>query len=233
MNISELRAQLEEDLAWRLDELRRLRNALLGNLEEDSWPASAIRALIVMQYAHLEGFVRNAFSLYVTAINGEVLDASNIHPNLFASAMISEFESLRTGGGEQESEDARLTRRARKQVEFVKKLIAAGKSPLSIDSDVAVSMEMNFGTDVLRRTLYRLGLAEDSINNSHYSSLEFIRNARNDIGHGSRRERISPRMFEAHRVKCEQFMNDIVRLITTAVTEQWYRVQPIGSSGAR
>jgi hypothetical protein len=228
VTISELRAQLEDDLAWRLDELRHLRNTLLGNLEAENWPASAIRALIVMQYAHLEGFVRNAFSLYVAAINDESLDAENIHPNLFASAMISEFESLRTGGGEQESEDARLTRRARKQVEFVRKLVAAGKSPLSIDSDAAVSMEMNFGTDVLRRTLYRLGLAEDSVNNSYFNSLEFIRNARNDIGHGSRRERISPRMFEAHRARCEQFMNDIVRLITTAVTEKWYRAQPIG-----
>lgn len=223
MNISELRAQLEDDLAWRLDELRHLRNTLLGHVDPESWPVSAIRAIIVMQYAHLEGFTRNAFSLYVTAINDERLDASSIHPNLFASAMISEFESLRLGGGEQESEEARLTRRARKQVEFVQKLLAVGKGPLIIKSDEAVAMEMNFGVDVLRRTLFRLGVSEDEINRSHYTSLEFIRNARNDIGHGSRRERIPPRMFEAHRAKCEQFMTDLARLVTTAVTQQWYR----------
>jgi hypothetical protein len=220
---AELRAQLEEDLAWRLDELRHLRNDLLGNVEPDNWPVSAIRAILVMQYAHLEGFTRNAFSLYVTAINARRLHSMDLHTNLFASALIPEFDALRLGSGEQESEDGRLTRRARSQVSFIQRFRQLSQGILSIDPDAAVSMEMNFGTDVLRRTLYRLGIPETEVSKSYYQSLEFVRRARNDIAHGSRRERIPPGLFEAHRSKCEQFMKDLARLITTAAVHEWYR----------
>ncbi|UUV35789.1 MAE_28990/MAE_18760 family HEPN-like nuclease [Amycolatopsis roodepoortensis] len=220
-----MRTALEEDLAWRLDELRHLRNELLGRREPDDWPASALRAILVMQYAHLEGFARNAFSLYVSAINSRSLQSDEVHPQLAASSLIAEFDALRLGNvPEQESESGRLSRRARQQVEFIEKMRDAYRSPVNIDADAAVSMEMNFGSDVLRRTLYRLAIPDDKVDKSYYSSLEFVRNARNDIAHGSRKERIAAGLFEAHRKKCENFMNDLARLITSAVREEWFRV---------
>lgn len=178
-----------------------------------------------MQYAHLEGFAQNAFSLYVQAINDQQMSAKDLHPNLFACALVPEFDAIRLGiGNDQESEDGRLMRRAKLQVAFVEKVRALADQALSIDIDAAVSMEMNFGSDVLRRTLYRLGFPDNAVNRSHYNSLEFVRTARNDIAHGSRKERIEAGLFEAHRRKCEQFMNDLSRLITSAVDQEWYRI---------
>lgn len=233
MRIADIRSQLEEDLAWRLDELRHLRNQLLtGHVRED-WPVSAMRTILVMQYAHLEGFARNAFSIYVSSINLRRLKADEVHPNLFATALVSEFDALRSGvNDEQDSEHGRLTRRARRQVNFVEKLRSLSASECVIEVDAAVSMEMNFGSDVLRRTLFRLGISESEVDDVYYSSLEFVRKTRNDIAHGSRRENIPPGLFEGHLKKCDEFMNELVRLITAAIASEWFRVEP-ATSGVR
>lgn len=232
MSVADFRSELEEDLAWRLDELRHLRNALLGDLQREDWPVTALRAILVMQYAHLEGFARNAFSIYVNAVNERRLLADEAHPHLFASALIPEFDALRRGANpeqapnnEPDSEHGRLTKRALVQVEFVQKLRDMGEKPLSINVESAVSMEMNFGSDVLRRTLYRLGIPEEEVARTYYNSLEFVRKMRNDIAHGSRRERIPPGEFEAHQRKCEAFMGELVRLITMAIGSEWFRKQ--------
>ncbi|MER6178842.1 MAE_28990/MAE_18760 family HEPN-like nuclease [Streptosporangium sp. NPDC001681] len=231
MTPAELRAQLEEDLAWRLDELRHLRNTLLGTREQKDWPVSSMRTILVMQYAHLEGFAQNAFSLYIRAINDQCISAKDIHPNLFACALVKEFDAVRLGAGnDQETEDGRLMRRARHQVDFVQKMRSLSEQILSIDAEAVVSMEMNFGSDVLRRTLYRLGIPDGTVSKSHFTSLEFVRVARNDIAHGSRKERIEPGLFEAHRRKCEQFMDDLSRLITHAVDSEWYKADKIASA---
>jgi len=184
-----------------------------------------------MQYAHLEGFAQNAFSLYVEAINSRRLKTSEAQPHLFASALIPEFNALRHGSGnESEGEDGRLTRRAKNQVEFVQKVRLLSNGPLVIDTRAAVSMEMNFGADVLRRTLFMLGIPETEVDKSYYASLEFVRRQRNDIAHGSRREQIEPGLFEAHQGKCEKFMNDLVMLITSAVTHEWFRATAVSAT---
>lgn len=224
MNYEELRTQLEEDLAWRLDELRHLRNALLGSIEQENWPVAALRAILVMQYAHLEGFAHNAFKLYVDAINSRKLRAHQVRPHLFACALTPEFNELRMGGGEQEDLEGRLTRRANSQVKFVNKLRLLNAEEILIDADRSISMEMNFGADVLRRTIFMLAIPESEVDEKYYGSLEFVRRARNDIAHGNRKEVISPRLFESHRRVCEQFMSELSRIIGAAVRNEWYMV---------
>lgn len=224
MNLNELRVELEEDLAWRLDELRHLRNDLLGRRQPDEWPVSAMRAILVMQYAHLEGYARHAFTLYVGAINAQQMQSHQLKPHLFASACTAEFDALWLPAQSTETEDSKLTRRAKKQVEFVERIRQLQTSVITIDADAAVSMEMNFGTDVFRRTLYRLGIPDTEVGNHYYSSLEFVRKTRNDIAHGNRKERISPKLFESHQRQSERFMEDLARLITTAVSQEHFRL---------
>lgn len=225
MNVAELRAQLEEDLAWRLDELRHLRNRLLGNEGESEWSVSSMRAILVMQYAHLEGFTRNAFALYVTVINSHRATAAQLKPQLLAAALGAEFDALRKNKGEHDDEDeeeGKLTRRARNHVSFLRRLQELSAGHLEINTDTAISMEMNLGRDVLRRCLYMLAIPMDEVSRAQYSSIEFVKNARNDIAHGSRKERISSGMFKAHTVKCEQFMKDLTRIITSATSRQLF-----------
>jgi hypothetical protein len=224
-SISDVKAQLEEDLAWRADEIRHLRNALLGSTKSTDWPAHAMRAILVLQYAHLEGFARNSFAIYLETVNEQRLRATEAHPNLLATALTPEFDAVRRGSGsDAEPEDTRLMRRARLQVNFVDKIRTMSERTLFVDVDSSVEMEMNFGSDVFRRTLYRLGIPETELHMTYYSSLEFIRRLRNDIAHGMRKERIAAGEFEAHQRKGEEFMDELVRLITSAVSAEMYKV---------
>jgi RiboL-PSP-HEPN len=228
MDASDARAEIENDLAWRLDEIRYLRNELIGGGDRNAWPVSAMRAILVMQYAHLEGFARNSFAVYVQAVNSCNLKAHEVHPNIFASALVPEFNALRNGAGsEPEAEGSRLMRRAVNQVDFISKIRHLEKDICRVEVESAVSMEMNFGSDVFRRTLYRLGIPEGEVSKAYYNSLEFVRKMRNDIAHGSRRERIEPGEFEANQRQCERFMSDLAQLISRAIAAEWFRAQPV------
>ncbi|GAA1105209.1 hypothetical protein GCM10009579_24640 [Streptomyces javensis] len=182
-----------------------------------------MRAILVMQYAHLEGFTRNAFSLYVSVVNSRKVNAVQLKPQLLAAALGPEFDALRKNKGEnedEEEEEGKLTRRARNHVSFLQRLNELTAGHLEISAETAISMEMNLGRDVLRRCLYMLAIPMDEVSRAQYSSIEFVKNARNDIAHGSRKDRISSGMFKAHTVKCEQFMKDLTRIITSATSRQ-------------
>ncbi|MFE8954243.1 MAE_28990/MAE_18760 family HEPN-like nuclease [Streptomyces althioticus] len=223
MKISDLRLQLEEDLAWRLDELRHLRNSLLGTADRGAWEARSMRAILVMQYAHLEGFTRNALSLYVSLVNSRQLPPDDLQPQLLAAALTGEFKALYSGEFSPPEVDGRLSRRVRGHVAFLERLRVLSAAPVEIAAEVAVSMEMNLSPDVLRRNLYMLGIPEDRVSRGQYTAIEFVKNTRNDIAHGSRTEVIPPGLFDAHRKKCEQFMGDLSRIITRAAAEEWFK----------
>src|SRR5262249_44372388 len=140
VTLAELRAELEEDLAWRSDEMRHLRNQLLGSTPRDSWSISAMRALMVMQYAHLEGFTRHALSVYVKALNAEQVPCDDVQPHLMTAALLAEFEAMRKGlNAASDDIEGHLLRRAIREVEFVEKLRAVGATPLTIGERDAVS----------------------------------------------------------------------------------------------
>lgn len=220
-----LRVQLEADLLWRQDELRHLRNTLIGSLDRrEDWPASSLRALLVMQYAHLEGFTQTALTLYVDHINQSGLRACDLHLELVAAALSGEFKSLRTGAdGEEAAEgESTLLRRAKRQAALVKRLRECEASPISINPEHAISLEMNLGEAVLRKNLFVLAIPSDKISRDTYGALEFVRRNRNDIAHGSRKEKIEPGLFEAHWSKCWAYMDELVILVSTAAREKWY-----------
>jgi len=127
------------------------------------------------------------------------------------------------------SEAGRLTRRAQREVQFVHRVRDFERSAIRIDADEAVSMEMNLGSDVLKRSFYALCVAESGLDSTYYRTLEFIRKTRNDVAHGSRTQRIPPGLFEAHRKKSELFMGELQRLMTRAVREEWY-LKPVAAS---
>lgn len=182
-----------------------------------------MRAILVMQYAHLEGFTRNALSLYVSLVNSRQLFADKLQPQLLAAALAKEFKALYNGEFSPEEPDGRLSRRARGHVAFLDRLKALSNSPIEISAEAAVPTEMNLGPDVLRRNLYLLGIPEDKVSKAQYKAIEFVKKTRNDIAHGSRTEVIPPGLFEAHRIKCEQFMGDLSRIITQAAAEEWFK----------
>lgn len=224
MNVAEMRAQLEADILWRLDEIRHLRNLLLQGEEPEKASVYSLRAILVMQYAHLEGFTRTALSLYIDAINSQRLPAKSLRPELLAAALAGEFDTLRRGVPAS-GDDGKMTTRARHQIAFVQRLQELSEGPVSIAAEVAVSLEMNLGSDVLKKCLVALGISTEKVARDQYSAIDFVKNVRNDIAHGGRKEKIPGGLFSAHLKKCEEFMNELARVLTRAVSEKWFLVQ--------
>ncbi|MDE3203436.1 MAG: hypothetical protein KGQ66_04355 [Acidobacteriota bacterium] len=226
MSPDELRAQLESDLAWRLDELRHLRNNLLGSLSRDDWPASSMRTILVMQYAHLEGLTRQALTIYAEAINALAPVCSTVHPQLVAAAMRAQFRSLRAGIHADEAADVegQLMRRAHNETAFVETTRTVLSSTLLVDPEIVTSTEGNLSPDLLRRLLYSFAIPPDQVHETSYRALDFVRRARHDIAHGVRTERIEPGLFDAHRLKSEALMQEVVRLVFLAFSDEWFRV---------
>jgi hypothetical protein len=227
MELESFREQLEGDLTWRQDELRQLRNALLGQYKKrDEWPVACLRTLMVMQYAHLEGFTQHALGLYVEAVNQRSVAMRNLQPQLSAAAVAGEFRALRASDGANDDSLGSLERRARRQVALVNKLLEASSALARIEPDDAVSMEMNLGADVLRKNLYLIGIPSSAFDQPTYGSLDFIKRSRNDVAHGGRKERIEVGVFVAHTEKADNYMSELVRLLTRALRERWYRKAP-------
>jgi len=197
----DLAAELEHDLQWRLAELAQLRNALLPDGDP---PLHAMRAIMVMQYAHVEGFTRRALELYVSAVNATdtAVDAAQLH--LTAATLTQQFDTLRSGDSSEPAsdEDGPLTRRVRRQVTFLRHVREVANGPLVIDGDSAVSMEANIGADVLKRSLYRLAIPPAEVTKKQYGALEFVKKVRNEIAHGETSTRLNASTFAANLAKC-------------------------------
>src|ERR1700677_570329 len=96
MRIDTIWAELEQDLAWRHDEVRLLsntRNSLRREDERDRFR----RAQLVMLYAHVEGFCKLAFLVYIKAINASEISMSSASDELVASAFSDLFHALHHG----------------------------------------------------------------------------------------------------------------------------------------
>lgn len=125
-----------------------------------------------------------------------------------------------------------MTARARHQVAFVQRLQELSDGPISIAAEVAVSMEMNLGSDVLKKCLVALGISVDKVRRDQYAAIDFVKNVRNDIAHGGRKEKIPGGLFSAHLKKCEEFMNELARVLTKAVSEEWFIMPVAGASNS-
>jgi hypothetical protein len=73
VDLASIRAELESEQTWRHDEIRFLRNQLAsicGNRRKMQFR----RALVVMLYAHYEGFCKFALERYVRSVNDACLE---------------------------------------------------------------------------------------------------------------------------------------------------------------
>jgi hypothetical protein len=225
MSVADLRAELEEDLLWRQTELRSLRNLLIGKKSRDGWAGNELRVLMVMQYAHLEGFTRHALAVYLRGIAASNFTISELSPPLATSALLGEILALRNPlVAESLSEmPEKLLRRAKKEVELVSKMRAMQNEQAAFNEDDVISLEMNIGSDVLKRTLYRLGIDLGEIEESHYKAIDFVKNQRNVVAHGGRTQVVHVRLYDQHLKKSDQFMNSLARVLSRNYARETFR----------
>ena len=93
MNIAELRAELEEDRAWRDKEIREFQNRGSAISDEEGQKRYR-RALVLLLYAHYEGFCKFAFTLYTNAINSADITCGEASYAVAAASLADMFKDL-------------------------------------------------------------------------------------------------------------------------------------------
>ena len=219
-----LHAELETERAWREEELRFLQNRCkdLSEMDKEKYT----RALILMVYAHVEGFTKFALLSYIRCVNSSGLKCDEVVGSIAAASLHDVFIALRNP--EKRSnlfrdvpDDSALHRFARER-EFVVQSVAILSSPLSL-SDSLVNTESNLWPVVLRKNLFRLGLPHERF--SHLDGmLSMLVNARNEIGHGAFAKPIKWALYEQLRKAALDVMKDLQAIVFTASDMKWYRL---------
>jgi len=94
--LTSLEGALQQDLSWRRKELSSLYLAAIGAIPGSDAQSRAARSGIVLCYAHLEGFSREAVRYYLSYVRGRLLKWSELAPNFVAlklSRMVSQGTS--------------------------------------------------------------------------------------------------------------------------------------------
>ncbi|MGA2880937.1 MAG: MAE_28990/MAE_18760 family HEPN-like nuclease [Bryobacteraceae bacterium] len=148
MNLPDLSAQLESELAWRQEEIRFFQNRgtmLLKADEQDQYR----RALVLILYAHFEGFCKFAFDLYRTAINGEQVACNEASPAIAAAGWAKLFKELRDPSTKCAEfkhalpDDGKLHRFARDR-EFMERSIEFNRLPVTIPDDFVATAAASY-----------------------------------------------------------------------------------------
>lgn len=229
MNIPDLWAQVEMEHAWRLDEIRSFQNRIAKITAVDEQDKLR-RALVLILYAHFEGFCRFAFALYVNAVNSEEITCAEANYALAAASLSDLFQALRDPSKKckefrrQLPDDTMLHRFARDR-EFLENAREFEKRLVTI-SDNVVEPESNLKPIVLRKILYRLGFQQDQFEELEHD-IHLLLNYRNKIGHGESKEGIPPDKYKEVRNAAYKIMGKVKsEIMDSLVAKSYMRVTP-------
>lgn len=225
MNLADLRAELEANQAWRRDEIRFFQNHMVWiNAEEKQ--DQYRRALVLILYAHFEGFCKFALALYVNAVNNAMIKCSEANPAIAAASLANLFRDLRDPQRKSEvfrrelPDDTQLHRFARDR-EFVERAFDFAERLVNIPDHV-VDTESNLSPVTLQKNLYRLGLPHDLFEDFKGDVYRLL-GYRNQIAHGELQSGIEHQTYEALRDATFTIMDEVTREIMRALQEEHYR----------
>ena len=211
MNLAELRAELETDRAWREDEIRAVQNRGSTIADEEELKRYR-RVLILLLYAHYEGFCKFAFALYANAVNQSGISCGEATYAIAAASLADLFRNLRNPTKKSDlfrrelPDDVKLHRFARER-EFVERSSEVDNRPVSIPDHV-VDTESNLTPVVLKKNLYRLGLPHDQFE-QYNGDIHKLLNVRNGISHGSFKDGVDRKLYEELRTATSTIMSGL------------------------
>ncbi len=224
MNIAELLAELEEDQRWREQEIRFFQNRgsrIRSEEEQDLFR----RAVILLLYAHFEGFCKFALTLYATTVNREKIRCGEANYAIAAASLADLFKALRDPNKKCPEfrhalpDDAALHRFGRDR-EFVERSDEFANRHVNIP-DYVVDTESNLKPVILRKNLYRLGLFHDQFKGLD-SEINKLLEYRNKIAHGESRSGIPLQTYSSLREATFRIMNEIKRGVIEALRGKHY-----------
>jgi hypothetical protein len=179
---------LEADRQSREGEIRLIERLFAMSVSDDE-KKMIKRSLILVAYAHLEGFCKFSLFSYAAALNSLGITCSDAAIPVAAASLSRVFAALRDPQSKHPAfrrtmpDDAQLHLAAREQI-FLESFHAVSSGKLDIP-DRVVDTKSNLSPDVLRKMLFQLGLSYAAVE-QHQSNLAKLLGIRNAIAHGDR-----------------------------------------------
>lgn len=214
MEAESLRNQFESEIAWRQEELAFLKNQLV-NVDEKN-KAKYRKALVLMLYAHFEGFSKIALQLYLQYINDLNLSIADVNANLQAAALKKEFIAFDNLDRKNEyfrkklPNDTKLHRFYRR-VDLIEQIDNFKNGKLRIDDDI-IDTESNLWYVVLQKNMYVCGLPIDLFEQQK-NDIDALVNRRNAIAHGDVKSGVSETEYEKWEKQTYSVMNKMIRTL--------------------
>ncbi len=219
----DLRTQLENELSWRYEEIVFFQNILYG-LNSDNQNQYR-RSLVLIVYAHFEGFCKFALCGYLAAVNQERVSCFRAVPEIAAASMHDIFKALKDPQSKSDlfrrsaPDDRKLHAYAR-DVEFVEKAKSVMRSIIEIPES-AVDTESNLKPVVLRKNLFRLGLDVDGLS-EHEGTIDKLLGVRNGVAHGAIRGGVQEKDYSEFRESAFAVMNAILQAVHKSFSDKKY-----------
>lgn len=228
MTPDEFRAELEEELRWRQEELAFFKNQLVDIVLEND--ADRYRkSLVLILYSHFEGYVKIALQTYIEYLNSFCVLQKDVVPALAASGMHKEFiayENLDRKCAIFKTalpEDTALHRFYRR-VDFIEQMNDFQNSVLHLE-DSLIDTESNLWYVVLQKNLYKLGIPI-TLFDEHAREIDALVNRRNSIAHGNSHAGVSKTEFSKWESKVQRILSDITLLLYDYANRQRYLKNP-------
>jgi hypothetical protein len=224
MSMSTVRAQLEYDLQWRWEELRFFANMLAGLQTVDEQDRFR-KALLLMLYAHFEGFCCTALQLYVSEVNRSGAYVGDAAEAIAAASLDKVFSALASNDRKcaifrrSLPADTKLHRAAR-EIDFVSQYREFTAKRVDIPDDV-VDSESNLWPTVLRKNLFRLGLRHDAFD-AYEQEISRLLSRRNGIAHGSDNVGVKKIDYDAIEKATQHVMAEIMAFVVQAMEQRSY-----------
>lgn len=200
-----------------MEELAFFKNQL-NNISDANEQDKYRKSLVLILYAHMEGYIKIALQTYIKFLNSQNLCRREVVSGLIAASMNIEFTAYDNLDKKSQvfrnklPTDEKLHRFARR-IEFVECFEDFMEKPLVI-ADSVINTESNLRFVVLQKNLYQLGIPFDQFQ-QFSKDIDALVNRRNAIAHGSERSGVS----------CQEFSNweNKVKLILAEITMELYK----------
>ena len=181
--------------------------------------------MLLMLYAHFEGFAKIAFTIYCRHINEANVCCKDVQPELGATALRDVFRAFRNPDSAENFLPVELRgmgdlRPLAVERTLVKDAFTLGHRIVSIP-DKYVDTESNLKPIVLRKNLYRLGLRHDMFE-VHEPTVGQLLGRRNNIAHGAEVVGIDALTYNAMKTAVYSVMDDLRLKITDAIAARAY-----------
>jgi MAE_28990/MAE_18760-like HEPN len=164
--------EIEDELDWRLNEISAIKVQLIKTESQSIKYEALLRALVVLLYAHYEGFCKFAWDFYLDSIQKQQLKRKDCDEKIVWLSLSKEFKQL---GGDLSSQGIWNF--------FTTTLPSSLEDNLIFSKESYLDTQSNLWPNLLKENSQKIGLSYD-LADQHTVLLRTLVGRRNSIAHG-------------------------------------------------